>query len=105
MVGRIRFSLEGARRIRPSPAPPRNGDQWRVNFSRVEWRHEIVDGKYRKIPKTPEANWVGRRKASSTCIGPTWGYVQFSTAEPGKAAFRRDPAGPIRDRLMQYLLR
>jgi hypothetical protein len=30
-----------------------------------------------------------------------WGYVQFSTSEPGRAAYRPDPAGPIRDRLMQ----
>ena len=32
------------------PAPPRDGDQWRVNFSRVEWQHDVVDGKYRKVP-------------------------------------------------------
>jgi hypothetical protein len=30
-----------------------------------------------------------------------WGYVQFSTARPGDAVFRPDPAAPIRDRLMQ----
>ncbi len=24
-------------------SPPHHGDQWRVNFSRVEWRHEIDD--------------------------------------------------------------
>ena len=30
-----------------------------------------------------------------------WGYVQFSTAEPGQAAYRVDPAAAIRDRLMQ----
>lgn len=40
------------------PAPPREGDQWRVNFSRVEWRHEVVDGKYRKVPGLREDNWV-----------------------------------------------
>src|SRR5262249_25536708 len=26
-----------------------------------------------------------------------WGYVQFSTAPPGKAVFRPDPAGPAKD--------
>src|SRR5262249_35912225 len=30
-----------------------------------------------------------------------WGYVQFSTAAPDQAAYRPDPAGPVRDRLMQ----
>ncbi len=34
------------------PAPPRDGDQWRINFSRVEWRQEVKDGKYRKVPGT-----------------------------------------------------
>ena len=28
--------------------PPGDGDQWRVNFSRVEWQHQVVNGKYRK---------------------------------------------------------
>ena len=84
------------------PAPPRDGDQWRVNFSRVEWQHEIVDGQYRKVPKTPEDNWVWSPQGAIDMHRPErWGYVQFSTAAPGQAAYRPDPAGPIRDRLMQ----
>jgi Carbohydrate family 9 binding domain-like len=84
------------------PTPPRNGDQWRVNFSRVEWRHEIVDGQYRKVPKTPEDNWVWSPQRVIDMHRPErWGYVQFSTARPGETAYSVDPAGPIRDRLMQ----
>ena len=84
------------------PAPPRDGDQWRVNFSRVEWQHEIVDGKYRKVPKTPEDNWVWSPQGAIDMHRPErWGYVQFSTAPPGQAVYRPDPAGPVRDRLMQ----
>ena len=84
------------------PAPPKDGDQWRINFSRVEWRHEIVDGKYRKIPNTPEDNWVWSPQGVVDMHRPErWGYVQFSTAEPGQAAYRIDPAAAIRDRLMQ----
>jgi hypothetical protein len=30
-----------------------------------------------------------------------WGYVQFSADRPGQAAYRPDPSGPIRHRLMQ----
>ena len=26
------------------PSPPHNGDQWRINFSRVEWLVDVVDG-------------------------------------------------------------
>ena len=39
--------------LRPSARPPRDGDQWRINFSRVEWQHEVKDGKYHKVPNTP----------------------------------------------------
>jgi hypothetical protein len=82
--------------------PPRDGDQWRVNFSRVEWRIEIADGQYRKIPETPEDNWVWSPQGVIDMHRPErWGYIQFSTAAPGQAVYRIDPAGPIRDRLMQ----
>jgi hypothetical protein len=84
------------------PVPPRDGDQWRVNFSRVEWRHEIAGAEYRKVPKTREDNWVWSPQGAVDMHRPErWGYVQFSAAPAGKAAFRPDPAGPIRDRLMQ----
>ena len=86
------------------PAPPRDGDQWRVNFSRVQWRHEVEEGKYRKVPNTPEDNWVWSPQGVVDMHRPErWGFVQFSTAKPGgeAVAFRPDPAAPVRDRLMQ----
>jgi len=79
------------------PAPPRDGDQWRVNFSRVEWQHEVVGGKYRKVKGRREDNWVWSPQGVVDMHRPEmWGYVQFSTAAPGKATFRPDPAGPAR---------
>jgi hypothetical protein len=79
------------------PAPPRDGDQWRVNFSRVEWRHQIVAGKYRKLPQQREDNWVWSPQGVVDMHRPeTWGYVQFSTAAPGKGVFRPDVAGPAK---------
>jgi len=84
------------------PAPPKDGDQWRINFSRVEWRHEINGGNDRKVPNTPEDNWVWSPQGVIDMHRPErWGYVQFSTAAPGHAAYRPDPAGPLRDHLMQ----
>jgi hypothetical protein len=81
-------------------APPRDGDQWRVNFSRVEWRHRVVDGAYQKVPDTREDNWVWSPQGVIDMHRPeTWGYVQFSTAPPGTAAFRLDPSGPARHAL------
>jgi Carbohydrate family 9 binding domain-like len=82
------------------PAPPRDGDQWRVNLSRVEWRHEIAGGKYRKVPDTKEDNWVWSPQGVVNMHRPeTWGYVQFTTAKAGEARFRPDPAGPARQAL------
>jgi hypothetical protein len=67
------------------PAPPADGDQWRVNFSRVEWLHEIVDGKYRKTPNTKEDNWVWSPQGVINMHVPEkWGYVRFSKVEAGK---------------------
>jgi hypothetical protein len=84
------------------PAPPRNGDQWRVNFSRVEWRHEVVDGKYRKVPGSKEDNWVWSPQGVVNMHRPeTWGYVQFSTAKPGSDTFQPDPTGSVRHLMHQ----
>jgi hypothetical protein len=83
------------------PAPPEEGDQWRVNFSRVEWRHEIADGKYRKVPNTKEDNWVWTPQGAIDMHRPErWGYVQFTRKKPGEAGFIRDPSEPARERLM-----
>jgi hypothetical protein len=79
------------------PAPPRDGDQWRVNFSRVEWRHEVGDAKYRRVKGLKEDNWVWSPQGVVDMHRPeTWGYVQFSTAPPGQAVFQPDSAGPAK---------
>ena len=84
-------------KLSKQPAPPRNGDQWRVNYSRVEWRHEIKDGKYHKVPGCHEDNWVWSPQCVVDMHRPeTWGYVQFSTAPPGEGVFRPDVAGPAK---------
>ncbi len=84
------------------PAPPADGEQWRVNFSRVEWHHEIHLGKYRKVPTRPEDNWVWSPQGVIDMHRPErWGYVQFSTAKPGNAVYTPDPGGPVRDQLMR----
>ncbi|MGH9720461.1 MAG: carbohydrate-binding family 9-like protein [Bryobacteraceae bacterium] len=61
------------------PAPPKEGDEWRVNFSRVEWRHEVVDGKYQKVKGLKEDNWVwSPQGAINMHIPERWGVVQFA---------------------------
>ena len=83
------------------PSPPRDGDQWRLNFSRVEWE-PVVEGKTtKKVAGKREDNWVWSPQGVVDMHRPErWGFVQFSIGEPGKAAFRPDPAQPVRDRLM-----
>lgn len=62
------------------PAPPKEGDQWRVGFSRVEWLIQTVNGKYEKIPGKPEHNWIWSAQGVVDMHRPErWGYVQFST--------------------------
>jgi hypothetical protein len=80
--------------------PPKNGDQWRINFSRVEWQVRVEGKKVVKVPKTPEDNWIWSPQGVIDMHRPErWGYLQFSTAEPGKDVFRPDPDWPARELL------
>ena len=59
-------------------APPNPSDEWRVNFSRVEWQHEVVEGGYRKLPKVREDNWVWSPQGVINMHVPEkWGRVRF----------------------------
>jgi hypothetical protein len=83
------------------PAPPRDGDQWRVNFSRVEWTVDVAGQAYRKRPGLAEANWVWSPQGTIDMHKPEcWGYVQFNTGDPAQTPFRRDPSWPARVALM-----
>lgn len=78
-------------------SPPSDGDQWRVNFSRVQWALEVSNGAYRKVQGTSENNWVWSPQHVVNMHRPeTWGYVQFSAGRPGSAAFRPDSSLPAR---------
>jgi hypothetical protein len=70
--------------------PPKNGDQWRINFSRVEWKTEVKDGSYVKSinPSTgksyPEDNWVWSPQiAVNMHLPEMWGFLQFSDKPVG----------------------
>ena len=79
------------------PAPPRDGDQWRVNFSRVQWDIEPAGAGYRKLPKRPEHNWVWSPQFAIDMHRPEmWGYVQFSRHTSGVASFVPDVTWPAR---------
>jgi hypothetical protein len=83
------------------PAPPRDGDRWRVNFSRVEWQ-VTDDGKTYKKVGPREDNWVWSPQGAIDMHRPErWGEVLFTTAKPGTVKFTSDPAMPARDFLMK----
>ena len=64
---------------------PQLGDQWRINFSRVDWTMEIINGEYAKEKDDdgkplPEDNWVWSPTGYVNMHKPeTWGYVQFES--------------------------
>jgi hypothetical protein len=79
------------------PAPPVEGDQWRVNFSRVQWPFETSGGRYQKPKGAREDNWVWSPQHVVDMHRPeTWGYVQFTSRPPGEVTFTPDPAWPAR---------
>lgn len=85
----------------PGATPPQHADHWRMNFSRVEWGHVVDGGQYEKLPETPEDNWVWSPQGIVDMHRPEkWGYVQFSSAEPGTDSFVPDPTLPARNLLM-----
>jgi hypothetical protein len=93
----IAWPWEGIRELTRAEVPPRDGDQWRINFSRVQWRHEVEGGKYRKVKGRREDNWVWSPQGAIDMHRPErWGYLQFSTRAPGSATFRPDPADAAR---------
>lgn len=77
----------------PRKRKPEPGDQWRLNFSRVQWQRDVVDGKYVKRinPETgkpfPEFNWVWSPMGFINMHLPEqWGFVQFSGIVSGNGS-------------------
>ena len=98
----IAFPWQALGEFARCPAPPREGDQWRVSFSRVEWLIDIIDGHYRKVPGRKEDNWVWSPQGIIDMHRPEkWGFVQFTKREPGSTKFVPDPSAPARAALQE----
>jgi hypothetical protein len=80
--------------------PPEIGDQWRINFSRVEWQVRVEQGRIVKVPNTPEDNWVWSPQGVIDMHRPEmWGILQFGQdASDLKAPY---PGADDRDVLMR----
>ncbi|GAB2686270.1 carbohydrate-binding family 9-like protein [Mucilaginibacter koreensis] len=63
---------------------PAEGTIWRINFSRVEWKTKLINGKVEKIKDDkgrnfPEDNWVWSVQGLVNMHYPErWGYLQFT---------------------------
>ncbi len=98
----IAFPWKALAEFAGRPVPPAEGEQWRVNFSRVEWLTDIVEGKYRKQPGKKEDNWVWSPQGIIDMHRPEkWGYVQFTHQPIGSVAFAPDPAAAAKNQLHQ----
>lgn len=84
---------ELAKYHRSGSSPPKPGDLWKINFSRVQWPHTIIDGRYQGVPPHgtpiaeslnpeeqdhPECNWVWSPQGAVNMHLPLrWGEVVF----------------------------
>jgi hypothetical protein len=83
---------------------PGNQDTWWVNFSRVQWPYEIVDGRYVKPDRATEDNWVWSPQDAIDMHRPEyWGLVQFSTSRPGDTRFEVPGDVVVRAQLRQLI--
>ncbi|MFH1845554.1 MAG: carbohydrate-binding family 9-like protein [bacterium] len=91
------------------PAPPEEGDIWRVNFSRVEWQTEALGTRYTKVrdPETdqplPEANWVWSPQGLINMHYPEmWGNVVFVSGVTSREDPVTPPSAPARRGMQVY---
>ncbi len=71
---------------------PDIGDSWRLNFSRVQWEHAIIDGQYQRKKVNgkliPEDNWVWNPIGLINMHYPErWGFLQFTDTDPQKVSY------------------
>ena len=66
---------------------PKDGEQWRINFSRVQWDFDLQNNKYSRKKENgkflPEYNWVWSNQGVVNMHLPeNWGYIHFSNNNP-----------------------
>lgn len=77
------FSLRecGPEECYPSRLAPAKGEIWRMDFSRVEWEVDVIDGRYVKRLGLPEHNWLWAPTGVIDAHMPEmWGYLIFTEA-------------------------
>jgi hypothetical protein len=79
------------------PLPPQDRNQWRINFSRVEWHVNVQNDRFVKVPGLPEDNWVWSPQGVIDMHRPEqWGFLQFTTQTAGAVTI--DPSPGFQER-------
>ena len=83
--------------------PPTDGEQWRIDFSRVEYQITISNNTYQNVPGVPEDNWVWSPQGVIDMHRPEmWGQLQFTTRPAGETvAVAPIPGKPARDTALE----
>lgn len=112
----VALPLDAISEVNIGSRRPVAGDQMRINFSRVEWTVDIVNGRYikrthlvnGKEKPLPEDNWVWSPQGVIAMHQPeTWGYLQFSdkTAGNGTDGYVENPDNPVMQALRKLYFR
>lgn len=109
----IAFPFKGMAEYAGVDCPPSDGQQWRINFSRVQWKHNIVDDQYERVPphgaphsSGNEQNWIWSPQGAVNMHRPeTWGYLQYSEKPVGTTGvkFVEDQTAKVRHLLYRVL--
>lgn len=88
-----------------------DGSIWRINFSRVQWQHQVNNGVYSRKEDANgsllhENNWVWTEQSAIAMHRPEhWGYVFFSTENnPDEPSGYKDEF-EVEQQLLYYLYR
>ena len=74
----IRWPWKGLKEISTADFPPKTGVKHRINFSRVAWDFDVVEGQYVKVKGRPERNWVWSPQGLIDMHQPEfWGSVEY----------------------------
>lgn len=112
----VALPLDAIAEVNTGGKKPGAGDQIRIDFSRVEWTVDIVNGRYvkrthlvdGKEKPLPEDNWVWSPQGVIAMHQPeTWGFLQFSgkTIGNGTDDFIQDPDYAVMQALRKLYFR
>ena len=69
-----------------APVPPRGGDEWRIEFPRVEWPLADSSDVIQKAPGASAENWTWTQQGLVDNHWPeAWGFLHFSETPVGQA--------------------